>query len=498
MSVAAPSPPDRTSAALDWLSTEPSGDADLELASLVRFVDELHRPEDGGRSLQQCLELLHRRSLAISGLFRLRLAEATLPLSIGLHRAATRLQEVLGRVASAHGDAITETQFKAGQSLTRNPGTLATRALELLGEQLTISHLAGNSAPFEFWSRAHSTFINSQISGTIDSQPAYPPEGALKAYKYMMAMATCQPEGLTGREILWLGQFLERFCDMTSLSPAAPQDENELGWFWIDSDQDTPPISVNRRPPPHVDGLIYFSAAELARQATRWIETLEEQLPPPEPLTAPLGLPEAATLLRRVREYWATPPQREHSRRRNQYTVKVCCGLDDIWLMLREQDSEARNTLCTEWLVVNESPTGYAIMQVTGSASALSAGMALALRRSEHEPWTLCVVRWIRTETPEQIELGLQVIANSAKPVMVGFRSTTQTRPMRPALVLPPIQALGRQQSILAPAGTYSARRFMLVSDSNRLYIAQGRLLSLDMQTSAVELFQYEIDPYPR
>jgi hypothetical protein len=148
-------------------------------------------------------------------------------------------------------------------------------------------------------------------------------------------------------------------------------------------------------------------------------------------------------------------------------------------------------------MVINESPTGYAIMQVTGNANALSAGMALALRRSDEEPWTLCVVRWIRTETPEQIELGLQVLANSAKPVTVGFRNANRTRPMSPALVLPPIHALGRQQAILAPAGTYSARRFMLVSDTNRLYIAQGRLLSLDMQTAAVELFQYEIDPYP-
>ena len=118
-------------------------------------------------------------------------------------------------------------------------------------------------------------------------------------------------------------------------------------------------------------------------------------------------------------------------------------------------------------------------------------------RRSPDEPWTLCVVRWIRSETPEQIELGLQVIANTAKPVTVGFRGGSKPRPMRPALVMPPIAALGRQQSILAPAGTYSARRFMLVSDIHRLYIAQGRLLSLDMQTPAVELFQYEIDPYP-
>ena len=124
-------------------------------------------------------------------------------------------------------------------------------------------------------------------------------------------------------------------------------------------------------------------------------------------------------------------------------------------------------------------------------------GIAIAIRRSDEEPWSLCIVRWIRTETPEQIELGLQVIGNAAKPVSVGFRNAEQLRPMRHALVLPPVAALGRQQAILAPAGTYTSRRFALVSDLDRLYIAQGRLLSLDMQTANIELFQFEIDPYP-
>jgi hypothetical protein len=29
------------------------------------------------------------------------------------------------------------------------------------------------------------------------------------------------------------------------------------------------------------------------------------------------------------------------------------------------------------------------------------------------------------------------------------------------------------------------------------VYVAQARALGLDMQTPGVELFQYEIDPYP-
>ena len=66
-----------------------------------------------------------------------------------------------------------------------------------------------------------------------------------------------------------------------------------------------------------------------------------------------------------------------------------------------------------------------------------------------------------------------------------------------PALILAPKAALRRNQAILAPAGTYTSRGFSLVHDGERIYVAQARVMSLDMQTANVELFQYEIDPYP-
>jgi hypothetical protein len=496
MSVADPPISDRTAAVFDWLATELSADADLELAALVRHLEDLGRPEVSRKQFQRCLGLLHARSIAISHLFRKRLAASSLPLTIGLHRSATRLVSALSKISAGYEDSLNEIRHRLGRTARSTPEAISAGALDILCEQLTIAHLAGNSAPYEFWLRAHAFFRDSRPDTAASTRQEDAHESTSRAYKYLLAFAASQPEGLTGSELCWLAEYLADNADGTTIR-TTPPGEDELGWFWIDPDQDTPPISISRREPPQVDGLIYFSAEELARRATALIDQLEGDAPLPSGLPSHLGRPEAATLLRRVREYWACPPRREHSRRRNQYAVRVCCGLDTIWKMLREPGSARQTRLSSEWMVVNESPTGYAIMQVTGTANDLSPGMALALRRSDEELWTLCVVRWIRTETPEQIELGLQVIANTAKPVTVGFRNANQTRPMRPALVLPPVAALGRQQSILAPAGTYSARRFMLVSDTNRLYVAQGRLLSLDMQTAAVELFQYEIDPYP-
>ncbi|WP_374243239.1 hypothetical protein [Zoogloea sp.] len=487
---------DRTAPILDWLATDLTADADLELAALVRHLDDLGRPEISRNQFHRCLDLLHTRALAISKMHRERFANATLPLSVSLHRSASRLVAALGKVAAGYGEVLAEVQHRLVRTMRRNPEIISAKALEILGEQLTIAHLAGNSAPFEFWQRAHGFFQSSRAESSAEAKVGGVPEATLKAYKYLLAFIGSQPEGLTSTEVSWLADFLTGYSKYVTIRQSPPSDPGR-GWLWIDLDQDAPPVSMNRRDPPAVEGLVYFTAEELARRTTALIEQLEGEGPEPANLPAGLSRSAMATLLRRLREYWASPPHREHARRRNQYAVSVCSGLESIWKMLREPSSIRQNRYASEWMVVNESPTGYAVMQVTGTANNLTPGIAIAIRRGDEEPWSLCIVRWIRTETPEQIELGLQVIGNTAKPVSVGFRNAEQTRPMRPALVLPPVAALGRQQAILAPAGTYSARRFMLVSDIQRLYIAQGRLLSLDIQTPAVELFQYEIDPYP-
>ena len=496
MSASSPSLSERSAPILDWLASETSEDTDLEISALVRHLEEMAGSEINRNQFYRCLELIHTRSLVIAAQMRQHLATGALPLTIGLHRSATRMIGALGKIVDGYEQLLEETRNRLVRTTRRNPETLSAKALRLLGEQLTLSHLAGSAAPFDFWQRAHALFRLSGRDAQTGDGAAEAPESVATAYKYLLCLAATQPEGLTGREICWLSDYIAEHANECRLRDTAPT-RNRAAWYWIDPDQNASPVSFSRREPPPVDGLLYFSAEELARGATELIDTLDGDQAPTHDLPAWLRRGEAATLLRRVREYWAAPPHRAHTRRRNQYPITVCCGLESIWKMLRAPAGPRQNRFSTEWMVVNESPTGYAIMQVTGAAANLGPGIALALRRSEDEQWTICVVRWIRTETPEQVELGLQVVANSAKPVTVGFRNSAKAQPMKPALVLPPLPALGKAQSILAPGGTYTARRFMLVSDTQRLYVAQGRLLSLDMQTAAVELFQYEIDPYP-
>jgi hypothetical protein len=148
-------------------------------------------------------------------------------------------------------------------------------------------------------------------------------------------------------------------------------------------------------------------------------------------------------------------------------------------------------------MVINESAGGFAIMHVSGFIEGIVSGGVIALRAEPEHKWTICLVRWSRSDNPEHVELGLEILSNGAQAVDIAFRSATGARALRHALLLPALPALRSKFAILAPAGTYTARRFVMVAQSAHVYITQGRLISLDLQTGSVELFQFELDPYP-
>ncbi len=358
--------------------------------------------------------------------------------------------------------------------------------LSMLAEAFEVCCLAGLSVPQSFWLSAHALYLRARSEVCAE---------AVVAYKRLLALATIQPESFTSDELVDVFALVRASADLGELLNGVGEPPGQ-GWFWVDIAQDSPPVAIVRREPPPVDDLIYFSAAALARAAS---ERLAERTSlgaaaPADPQDETVdGAREA--MLRRLRERWAMPPRRAQPRRRSEYAVEVCAGLEEIWLRLVRGD--ALSPPVNEWAVQNESPGGFSIIRVAGDGGGLSAGMAIALRRQPAVGWAVCVVRWIRSEQPDQVELGLQLVSQAAIPVKVAFRSGASARSPVAALVLPPLAGVRRHQAVLAPAGTYAARRFMLVHDSDRLYVAQGRLLSLDMQTEAVELFQFEVDPYP-
>jgi hypothetical protein len=497
--------------ALAWLSSEPGDDLDTELSDMSRCIGALAALTESEAlnvsQRQQVLNLLCQRAYDVCGRFRPGLLARSLPAPQELHaRAFGLVESLLGISAQLRAlyDDIQHRKLAARQSEITE---LCSHALGVLGETYLLSTILGAAAPFGLWQRIHDAWISSGQYERLKDDAVEPQSSkANLLYKRLLTMAVSQTESLTGREQQWLFDYLETIGgDLVLATVPLPPDSSS---YWFDPNQDMAPMACVRRLPEKGREAIFFSMEEIVHRIEVQILWLEKGLLDLDvsarkagdseilevgSAILPLGLTpvEILSLLRRLREQWSATPERGEMRSRQHYTVQVCAGLKNVWAMGRNAPVSA-----DEWTVYNESPGGYAILCVGGVQRTLSAGAVLAMRREATQEWTVCMVRWVRTDSPQQIELGLQVIGRGFTPVLICFRGNDA---LAPALMMQ--RGLGTQGSraLVTEAGTYISNHFVMVHEAaGNVYLAQGAAFGLDMQTATIEIFQFEIDHYAK
>ncbi len=494
-------------AALAWLDAEPADDPVVDLERLRGHFTALSALSVGNAQFLQCVEQFEARVLDVCERFKSRLLAAALPVPRRQYVAATELAGSLLEIAASLQRVMAAVR-EGGLRTCSDPEVYCARALRLVEEASLVAMMCGRPAPGELWRLACELVVaGGHADGDGDALPGTAAADVALQFKRLLALAALQPETLTARELVWAHDFLGQAAVAAEFSRAPLLPASAA--FWLDQAAGAPPVAMVRGEPPLSGELLYFSAYGVARALLPKLEWLRAGISPEESVGfapdsevfgvegpgLPVGLTpdEALSLLGRMRERWTSPPSRTQARRSGRYPVQVCVGLQAIWDVSRgAADPES----IAEWIVVNESLGGYAIIAVSGVTGGVEAGMLLALRRDVAESWTLCLVRWIRSDSPDRVELGLQVIASGWGAVSVGFGGG-DTHAMAPALRLAPVPALRRHPALVAPAGTCTSREFSLVHESDHLYVAQARVLGLDMQTTSVEIFQYEIDLYP-
>lgn len=481
---------------LGWLSSADDRDA---VRDLILLRGHLASASQAALSLVQFHRLLdlfferaHRLTAALHG----SLVTAALPLSREQRAVAECLQAVHAMMAQGYLRILLHLDGRGARSRRRQPALLVARALKSQQAQLHTALFTAAPPPADLWRQAHALYALASGEAGNESSASPAQSAAALIYKSMLAHIAAQPEGFSAMETTLVANYLERHAGLVDVLPDKPGD-GSASWFWIDAERDMGPVPSNRRIPAKHGKLLYVSCVRLAARLGSDIAVLEKGAPLVE-IDVPEGFstPAATNFLRRVQHYWNSPPHRHFSRRQYTYRAHVCVGLEDLWRLL-QGGAKQETAATTEWMVLNESAAGFALMHVAGRVEGLRSGGLVAVRSKPEQPWHICIVRWMRSENPEHIELGLELVAPTAQAVNILFRNGRPDQMPTHGLLLPPLRALRKHPALVAPSGSYSSRRFFIVSGEERTSVAQGRLLSLEMQTDSVELYQFETDPYP-
>lgn len=481
-------------AILEWLALA-HGRNDAEDASgLQQQLLTLRNTPMPASQRIKLLDLLYGHAVQLTMAQLPTLHDVTLPISRRLRQTVRSIQELLETLAQDYLNSLAELFDPQPEEKPRAPHNTLRRVMHCLAWNLLISHLVAAPVSPGIWQRFHSTFRTSRGFGPADNSAPGDERRIEQTYTSTLLMAVAQPASFSARELDFIANYIDGCTKAVEILDEAPA--GRAGVFWIDPEKDTPPQALSRRIPPPESKVYYFACDLLAQGAADHLMALEGGS-----TAADLGLPPLAEtqaghgVLRRLAALWGNPVKRKFPRRRQSYRADLCAGLENLWHLLKQPDIPP--TL-SEWIVVNESPDGYALMHISGATEGLRVGDIVAVRPHEgHEtsaaegPWHICVVRWAITESHEHIEVGLQVLAPRGLPVELALPGRLSGPRKIEAILLPRTPPLRPLQALIVPTGAVhdQAQTLVVLVEKNNMEVKELRATSINEQTSNIEVF---------
>lgn len=482
-------PPSALERALDWLALPPADDPLRDLGPLRSNLAAIATVTINPVQYLSILELFQTRANFTASTVKPLLLDATLPVPKRLRTIAHGLMDVHGALASGYLKVLRRAPL--APDAYPGPARLCAWGLANLAQKLEVAQLVSSPGSPDVWKQL---LAFQRLLPRPGEGPAQDIAEAELHMKAMLALCAAQPESLSPRETAFLAEYLRGCAAAVEIRPIdAPPGPDA---YWLDETQGLPPTAASRRQPGQQVSL-QFSCLALSRLAAGHLERLARgERPEAAGLPGQALLSDYRNVLTRSIERWQSPPKRQSNRRRNGHRVQVCTHLGPLWQQLRDQGDATQAEVelpASDWMVLNESASGYAVMHVSGELAGLVAGSAIGLRTAANKPWNICVVRWARSENPEHIELGLELLSPLAEAVRIMRRGADGEQLPVPAFLLPPMPAQGRAEALLTARGYFEPGEFTLMNESGgRLQIAECLAHQVSMHTACIEVFEFE------
>jgi len=137
--------------------------------------------------------------------------------------------------------------------------------------------------------------------------------------------------------------------------------------------------------------------------------------------------------------------------------------------------------------VLNESSRGFALRHMSRTPPPIHVGELVALKPRGRGAIFVCLVRWIQSDNPEHLEVGVQQLAPIAVPAVYRLSETDRGAP-EPALFFPQMPTQRKAPAIaVSPDQLRGDNPFSLRHRRGRLDLRPGRIIE---KTSSIELIE--------
>lgn len=305
--------------------------------------------------------------------------------------------------------------------------------------------------PNGFWGALHSCYqmiddfdLNAYALIDVDGEQQLTLE---QIYLRILVFETVNPSGLAFGELEQVYDFLSHVVKRIHLGAGV----NRADLYAIDLNSDLPPIyrTLASKDFNTSKGWRTFDPADL-------VEALKQKY-----LTGVDGRnicidteyldPE---LVERLIRIWSSKPVRKYHRHSHSGVVKV-----EVTMPLMQDDFD---NVEQNWEMVNTSPTGYCLMKASDFPNDINVGDIIRVQEQNlpsHE-WSIAVIRWLRHSHDDVLLMGVELLSPKASVVDIIAKEEKLK-----ALLLPNVQSIGLEASLILPSFACESGDVVQVSD---------------------------------
>ncbi len=311
---------------------------------------------------------------------------------------------------------------------------------------------------------------------------------------WLLALAAADPRFMDARELLWALRWVQSNDPVIVLHrPDAAEEDGFVMSLQLDEPPEPKAWFFKRADSPEPS--LSFSLEELAKRAEEEIRQLDGiDWTMRRRVEGGVTADGRVALLRELLDRWRYGWQQRLPRKPFDAMAELLVGWEDVLRQRMGLPTHIRPVRVTD-----VSISGYELRWTDREQALFFPGQVVAIRAGGDLRWILALVRWLR-QHPHGLQMGIQAVGfepevvalSHGKPAPPGF-------PAQMALAVRKTPPLRVQPALICPTGTIAGSRLAMASEPavGQWLLSQVRFIRFEAQTRCVEVFQYEVDPFP-